>query len=216
MLKKEMRQQVVEYGKKLVTSGLTTGTGGNISVFDRERGLLAVSPSGMDYEATTAEDVVLLRLDGTVVQGERRPSSETPMHRLFYASRPDCNAVVHTHSPAITAFSCYRRPLPPVSYIIAMAGGEEIPCAPYHDFGGEELGQAAVATAGSCNAVILANHGLVALGKDVDSAFQLAQQMEFCAEVYMRCLSAGQEPVLLTPEEMARARKRFGTYGQSE
>lgn len=214
MLKIEMRQQVVEYGKKLVASGLTTGTGGNISVFDRERGLLAVSPSGMDYEATTAEDVVLLRLDGTVVQGERKPSSETPMHRLFYASRPDCNAVVHTHSPAITAFSCYRRPLPPISYIIALAGGEEIPCAPYRDFGGEELGQAAVAAAGRCNAVILANHGLVALGKDMDSAFQLAQQMEFCAEVYMRCLAAGQEPVLLTPEEMARARKRFGTYGQ--
>lgn len=214
MLKKEMRLQVVEYGKKLVSSGLTTGTGGNISVFDRTLGVMAVSPSGMDYQETRAEDVVLLHLDGSLVQGERKPSSETPMHRLFYTARPDCNAVVHTHSPAITAFSCYRRPLPAISYIIALAGGEEIPCAPYRDFGGEELGEAAVAAAGRCNAVILANHGLVALGKDIDSAFQLAQQMEFCAEVYMRCLATGQDPVLLTREEMTRARKRFGTYGQ--
>lgn len=214
MLKRELRQQVADYGRKLVTAGLTTGTGGNISVFDRERGVLAVSPSGMDYALTEAEDVVLLDLGGTVLQGERKPSSETPMHTLFYKTRPDCNAVVHTHSPAITAFSCYRRALPPISYIIAMSGGDEIPCAPYRDFGGAELGEAAVAAAGDCNAVILANHGLVTLGKDLESAFQLACQLEFCAEVYMRCLAAGEEPVLLTPEEMARARKRFEGYGQ--
>lgn len=214
MLKKEMREQVVEYGKKLVASGLTTGTGGNISVLDRERGLLAVSPSGMDYDITTAEDIVLMKPDGTIVQGERKPSTETPMHRLFYAARPDRNAVVHTHSPAITALSCYRKPLPAISYIIAMSGADEIPCAPYRDFGGEELGEAAVAAAENCDAVILANHGLVALGKDLDSAFQLALQLEFCAEIYLHCLATGQEPVLLTAEEMTRARKRFGTYGQ--
>ena len=216
MLKREMRQQVVDYGKKLIASGLTTGTGGNISVLDRESGLLAVSPSGMDYDVTTAEDVVLMKPDGTVVQGERKPSSETPMHRMFYAARPDRNAVVHTHSPALTALSCYRRPLPAISYIVAMAGADEIPCAPYRDFGGEELGQAAVAAAGNCDAVILSNHGLVALGKDLDSAFQLALQLEFCAEIYLRCLSAGQEPTLLTAEEMARARARFGFYGQDD
>lgn len=214
MLRQEMRLQVVEYGKRLVTSGLTTGTGGNISVMDRERRIMAVSPSGMDYDATTVEDVVLLAADGTLVQGERKPSSETPMHRMFYAARPDRNAVVHTHSPAITALSCYRRPLPAISYIVAMAGGDEIPCAPYRDFGGEELALAAVAAAGSCDAVMLANHGLVALGKDMDSAFQLALQLEFCAEVYLRCLATGREPTLLTPEEMARARVRFGFYGQ--
>ncbi len=216
MLKQEMREQVVDYGKKLVTSGLTTGTGGNISVMDRERGLLAVSPSGMDYDITTPEDIVLMKPDGTVVQGERKPSSETPMHRLFYAARPDRNAVVHTHSPAITALSCYRKPLPAISYIVAMSGADEIPCAPYRDFGGEELGEAAVAAAGRCDAVILANHGLVTLGKDLDSAFQLALQLEFCAEIYLRCLATGQDPILLTAEEMARARKRFGTYGQDK
>ena len=214
MLKRELREQIVTYGKKLITAGLTTGTGGNLSVIDRERGLVAVSPSGMDYDETTAEDVVLLHLDGTVYQGERKPSTEAPMHCMFYAARPDRSAVIHTHSPAVTALSCYRKPLPPVSYIIAMAGGNEIPCAPYRDFGGEELGKAAVEAAGSCDAVMLSNHGLVCLGKDLDSAFQLAAQIEFCAEIYLRCLAAGQEPVLLTEEEMTRAQKRFGTYGQ--
>lgn len=214
MLQQEMREQVVEYGKKLVSSGLTTGTGGNISIINRERGIIAVSPSGMDYDITTAEDIVLMRPDGAIVQGERKPSSETPMHRLFYAARPDRNAVVHTHSPAITALSCYRKPLPAISYIVAISGADEIPCAPYRDFGGPELGEAAVAAAGSCDAVILANHGLVALGKDIDSAYQLALQLEFCAEIYLRCLSTGQEPMLLTAEEMARARARFGFYGQ--
>ena len=216
MLKREMRLQVVEYGKKLIASGLTTGTGGNLSVCDRERGLIAVSPSGMDYDIMQPEDVVLLTMDGEIYDGQRKPSTEAPMHGMFYAARPDRCAVVHTHSPAITALSCYRKPLPAISYIVAMAGGEEIPCAPYRDFGGPELGRAAVEAAGSCDAVMLANHGLVALGKDMDSAFQLALQMEFCAEIYLRCLSTGQPPVLLTEEEMARARKRFGTYGQGE
>lgn len=214
MLKRELREQVVLYGKKLIASGLTTGTGGNLSVCDRERGIIAVSPSGMDYDAMQPEDVVLLTMDGAVYDGGRKPSTEAPMHRMFYAARPDRNAVIHTHSPAITAFSCYRRPLPPISYIIAMAGGNETPCAPYRDFGGPELGEAAVAASGRCDAVILSNHGLVALGKDMDAAFQMALQMEFCADIYLRCLAAGQEPVLLTEEEMNRARKRFGTYGQ--
>ncbi len=216
MLKREMREQIVEYGKKLVASGLTTGTGGNISILDRERGIIAVSPSGMDYDTMQPEDVVLLTMDGAVYDGERKPSSESPMHRLFYAARPDRCAVVHTHSPAITALSCYRKPLPAISYIVAMSGADEIPCAPYRDFGGVELGEAAVAAAGSCDAVMLSNHGLVALGKDIDSAFQLALQLEFCAEIYLRCLSTGQNPVLLTAEEMTRARKRFSTYGQGE
>lgn len=208
------RALVVEYGKKLISSGLTTGTGGNLSVFDRESGLIAISPSGMDYGETKPEDVVLLRPDGSVFTGERKPSSEAPMHRLFYAVRPDRSAVVHTHSPAVTALSCRRKPLPPVSYIIAMSGRNEIPCAPYRDFGGEELGRAAVEAAAGCDAVMLANHGLVCVGKDLESAFQLAQQLEFCADIYLRCLAAGYEPELLTAEEMRRARERFGFYGQ--
>lgn len=216
MLMEEARLQIVEYGKKLLASGLTTGTGGNLSICDREKGLIAVSPSGMDYETMTPEDVVLLTMDGAVYDGGRKPSSESPMHGMFYAARPDRFAVVHTHSPAVTALSCYRRPLPAISYIVAMAGGNEIPCAPYRDFGGPELGRAAVEAAGGCDAVMLANHGLVALGTDMDSAFQLAMQLEFCAEIYLRCLSTGQPPVLLSEEEMARARRRFGTYGQDD
>ncbi len=210
----EARELVAAYGRKLVSSGLTTGTGGNLSVFDRETGLIAISPSGMDYNEIAPEDVVLLRPDGSLFEGGRKPSSEAPMHRLFYAARPDRCAVVHTHSPAITALSCWREPLPAVSYLVALSGRDEIPCAPYRDFGGEALGLAAVEAADGCDAVMLANHGLVCLGKDMDGAFQLALQLEFCADVYLRCLAAGRPPVLLTPEEMRAARTRFGFYGQ--
>ena len=136
------------------------------------------------------------------------------MHRLFYAARPDRFAVVHTHSPAVTALACLRRPLPAISYLVALSGQDEVPCAPYREFGSEALAHAAVEAAGGGNAVILANHGLICLGADMDAAFQLAEQLEFCADIYMRCLAAGQQPVLLTADEMACARKRFGTYGQ--
>lgn len=216
MILESQRTQVADYGRKLIAAGLTSGTGGNLSVYDRQAGLVAVSPSGMEYDAIRSEDVTVLNLDGTVADGQRKPSSEAPMHLLFYKTRPDRNAVVHTHSPAITTLACLRLPLPPVSYLVALSGRDEIPCAPYRDFGGSELAQAAVEAADGCDAVILANHGLVALGKDMTAAFQLAQELEFCADIYLRCLAAGREPVLLSAEEMARARKRFGTYGQGE
>lgn len=216
MLLETERGLVAEYGRKLIPAGLTAGTGGNLSLRDGSSGLIAVSPSGMDYAAITPADVTVIDGEGRVADGARRPSSEAPMHRLFYAARPDRFAVVHTHSPAVTALSCLRRPMPAVSYLVALSGRDEIPCAPYRDFGGEELARAAVEAADGCDAVMLANHGLVCLGADLEAAFQLAVQLEFCADIYMRCLAAGQEPVLLTPAEMARARARFGAYGQTK
>ena len=102
MLLQEQREQVVEYGKRLVTTGLTDGTFGNLSIFDRESGLMAISPSGMDYFATTPEDVVVADLEGKVVEGKRKPSSELDLHRLFYRRRQDVNGVVHTHSTFAT------------------------------------------------------------------------------------------------------------------
>ncbi len=214
MILEKERTLIADYGRKLIAAGLTSGTGGNLSIYDRQAGLVAVSPSGMEYDAIEPADVTVLDPDGSIADGARKPSSEAPMHLLFYKARPDRCAVVHTHSPAVTALSCLRLPLPPVSFLVALSGRDEIPCAPYRDFGGPELAQAAVEAADGCDAVILANHGLVALGKDLAAAFQLAQEMEFCADIYLRCLATGREPVLLTAEEMARARKRFGTYGQ--
>ena len=214
MLLEKERVLVAEYGRRLIPAGLTAGTGGNLSVRGRDTGLVAISPSGMDYQSIAPADVTVIDLDGNTVDGGRKPSSESAMHRLFYAARPDRAAVVHTHSPAITALACLRRSLPAVSYLVALSGRDQVPCAPYQDFGSEALARAAVETADGGDAVLLANHGLICLGADMESAFQLAVELEFCAEVYLRCLASGCAPVLLTGQEMDRARARFGTYGQ--
>ena len=105
MLLQEQRELVVEYGKKLVTTGLTDGTFGNLSVFDRESGLMAISPSGMDYFLTTPEDVVITDLAANIVDGTRKPSSEWALHTTFYQHKPHARAVVHTHSMFCTTFA---------------------------------------------------------------------------------------------------------------
>lgn len=122
MLLQEQRELVVEYGRRLVSSGLTEGTFGNLSVFDRTQNLMAISPSGMDYFRTNPEDVVVLTPEGTLVDGCRKPSSEYDLHRLFYLGRPDVDAVVHTHSTFATVLSCLRWSIEPIHYLVAYSG----------------------------------------------------------------------------------------------
>jgi L-fuculose-phosphate aldolase len=122
MLLQEEREKVVAYGKKLITSGLTKGTGGNISIFNRDKGLVAISPSGLDYFETTPEDVVILNLNGDVVDGKRKASSEMAMHLIFFQNRKDLHALVHTHSPYAKTIASLRWDLPAVSYLVAYAG----------------------------------------------------------------------------------------------
>lgn len=214
MLLFKEREQVVEYCKKLITAGLTKGTGGNISVFDRISGLYAISPSGMDYFSMKPEDVVVMNLDGQVVEGERKPSSEWDLHRIFYQNREDIGAVVHTHSVYCTVLATNRESLPPSSYLVAFAG-KDVKCADYASFGTPELAKNAFLAMKDRMAVLLANHGLVAGGSDLLHAFQVAEQIEFCAEVYVKAKSIG-TPVLLSEEEMERMVDRFGDYGQKE
>ncbi|MCD7947921.1 MAG: class II aldolase/adducin family protein [Oscillospiraceae bacterium] len=211
MLLQEQREQVVEYGKKLVTSRLSTGTFGNISVFDRSKNLLAISPSGMDYFATSPEDVVILDPDGTIVDGSRKPSSELDLHCILYRNRPDVGAVVHTHSLFATVLSCMHWSIEQIHYLIAYAG-HEVPCTRYHPFGTPELAEAAWAAMGNeVNACLLGNHGLLAVGGTLSFAFDVAQQMEFVAQLtyYTRLAGGG---VLLSSAEMAGARKAFSQY----
>lgn len=214
MLLSKEREQVVEYCKKLITAGLTKGTGGNISVFRREEGLFAVSPSGMDYFAMTPEDVVVMNLDGEVVEGKRKPSSEWDLHRIFYQNREDINAVVHCHSVYSTVLATLREGLPASSYLVAFAG-KDVRCAPYESFGTPELAKVTYEGMKDRNAVFLANHGLVTGGPTILSAFQCAEQIEFCAEVYVKARSIG-TPVILPDEEMERMAVRFTSYGQKE
>lgn len=212
MLLREERELVVEYGKKLITEGLTKGTGGNISVFNREKGLMAINPSGLDYFKTEVEDVVIMDLEGNVVEGDRKPSSEYAMHSIFYRNREDIDAVVHTHSVYSTVLATLREPLPATNYLIALAG-KDVRCADYASFGTEELAKNAYYAMKDRYAVLLANHGLLTGAKDIANAFNIAVQIEHCAEIHYRAKSIG-EPVVLSDAEMEYMLDRFKTYGQ--
>ena len=212
MLMENERKLVAEYGKLLVTKGLTTGTGGNISIFDKEKKYFAISPSGIDYFETKPEDVVIMDLDGKIVEGERKPSSEWMMHLIFYKKRDDVEAVVHTHSRFSSTISCMRWDIPALHYYVAFAG-KTIPCAKYASYGTQELADNAFEGMGEGKAALLANHGLITIGRSVKEAFLVAEMSEEMAEYYYRTKSIG-EPVLLDEEEMESMLLRFKSYGQ--
>lgn len=214
MLLQKQRELVVEYGKKLVTTGLTDGTFGNLSVFDRESGLMAISPSGMDYFLTTPEDVVVTDLEGNVVDGGRKPSSELDLHRLFYQRRPDVNGVVHTHSTFATVLACLGWAIEPVHYLVAYSG-TSVPCIPYYPFGSLELAEAAWdAMKEEYNACLLGNHGLLAVGGSLSFAFDAAQQLEFLSKVYYHTRLAG-GGVMLTDAQLQAVLGKFQSYRQA-
>lgn len=204
------KELVVRYGKKLIDRRLTTGSGGNISVYNREKNLVAISPSGLDYYETTPEDIVILDIDGNLVEGKHRPSSEAGMHLAFYKNRADVSGIVHTHSKFATAIACMGWELPAVHYLIGMAG-HRVRCTGYATYGSNELAKKALETIGDSNAVLLANHGLIALGEDVDRAFSTAEHLEFVSEVYYLTKTLG-TPNILSDENMDEVMKKFGTF----
>lgn len=213
MLLEKERQDVVKYCQKLITSGLTTGTGGNISILNREKGLFAMSPSGMDYFETTPEDIVVMDLDGNIVDGERKPSSEHELHRIFYTGRDDIDAVVHTHSTYCTVLATLRESLPASSYLVAF-GGPDIRCGGYASYGTPELARLTFDAMKDRQAALMANHGMVAGGRTIAAAFNVAEQIEQCARVYVIARAIG-TPVILPPDEMERMMVSFrDDYGQ--
>ena len=213
MLLQNEREDVVKYGRKLITAGLTKGTGGNISILNRELGLMAVSPSGIDYFETAAEDVVVMDLAGNVVDGRRKPSSEYELHRIFYVRRQDIDAVVHTHSVYATVLATLRQPLPAASYLVAYSG-LDVRCAEYASFGTTELAERTFDAMNERFAVLMANHGLLTGSKDILNAFNIAEQIEYCAEVYVKARAIG-DPVILDQKEMEKMIVKFSSsYGQ--
>ncbi|NDV25779.1 L-fuculose-phosphate aldolase [Desulfovibrio sp. JC010] len=213
MLLQKERELVVQYGKKLLESGLTTGTGGNLSVFNREQGLVAISPSGLDYRLSTPEDIVVIDLDGNIKDSERKPSSEYGFHTILYKNRADVNAVVHTHSVYATTVACLNMELPAVHYLVGFAG-KKVPLAPYATFGSQELAENVRKTIGNYNAVLLANHGLITVGQAMGNAFDAAEELELVARIYIQALSVG-KPVIVPDDEMEKVIDKFSTYGQA-
>ena len=210
---KQEREQLAEYGRHMSRAGLSVGTSGNLSVYVPEERLMAITPSGVDYESTTPADIVVMDLAAHVVEGERKPSSEWALHTRFYQRHPEARAAVHTHSVYCTTLACLGKPLEAVHYAIGAAGTARVPVAPYCLFGTPELAELAVDTCGSGKAVLLANHGLVVWEESLSGAFSLARDLEFTAELQWRAMAVG-TPNILTDSQMAEALERFKTYGQ--
>lgn len=204
------RKLIVEYGKKLITNKLTTGSGGNISIYNRDKGLIAITPSGEDYFKTKEEDILIMDIEGNIIEGDKKPSSETGMHLAFYREREDVNSIVHTHSKFATAIACMGWDLKPVHYMIGLAG-IDVRCANYATYGTMELAKNAIEAARDRKAVLLANHGLVALGEDLEDAFSIAQHLEFVAEIYYLTKSLG-EPKILTQPQMEEVMVKFKSH----
>ena len=206
----ELRAQVAATARAMSASGLVRMTSGNVSA--RAEGLVAVTPTGVPYGELRPDQVAVVDLDGSVADGDWKPTSELPMHLGVYRGRPEVAAIVHTHSVFATTFAVLGEAVPAVHYILGHAG-VRVPVAPYATYGTDALAEHCVAALGEGNAVLLANHGVLAVGSDLPAALEVAEAVEFTAEVCWRARAIG-VPKVLDDAEMARVIEAFEGYGQ--
>lgn len=209
MLLEADREAVVAFAQRMVRDRLVVGTSGNIS--QRRGDLVAVTPSGTSYDTLTAAEVVVVDLDGRVVDGTLRPTVELPLHLACYR-RHGAGAVVHTHSTAATALSLLRDDVPPVHYQTAMFGGV-VSVAPYATYGTAELVENISRVLVDRSACVMKHHGTICTGDSLGQAYDRARQLEWLCDVWMRARALG-DPALLPADEIDRVVQRFGTYGQ--
>jgi len=205
-----LREAIIGTARAMNAAGINRGTSGNVSA--RVAGGFLVTPSGLPYAETAADDIVFVDAPGAA-RGRRAPSSEWRFHRDIYEARADASAIVHVHSPFATTLACLERGIPAFHYMIAVAGGADIRCAPYATFGTQALSDHAVAALAERCACLLAHHGMIAIGETLDRALALAVEVEALAEMYWRALSIG-EPPILPPDEMRTVLAKFATYGK--
>ncbi len=208
----ELRRRLIATAQHMQAAGLNRGTAGNLSVRADEDGAFLITPTGMACAELVAEDLVLMRLDGSAC-GRRKPSSEWRFHRDLYAARPDAGAILHAHSPFATSLACLRRDIPPFHYMIARFGGDSLRCAAYATFGTQALSTAVLAAMAGRRACLLANHGMLVCGADLAQALDLGVELEALCEQYWRACQLGR-PVLLEASEMVTVLDLFAHYGQ--
>lgn len=189
--------------------GINQGTSGNVSA--RFGDGFLITPSGMAYDDLTPGDIVNVNMDGHY-RGTLKPSSEWRFHRDIMDARPDVNAIIHTHSKFATTLACLRKELPPFHYMIAVAGGKTVRCAPYATFGTQELSDYALDALKDRKACILANHGMIVAAENLGKALAIAHEIELLCEQYLSALQVG-DPHILSDEEMDEVLQKFQTYG---
>ena len=214
MKHQDLREEVARIARQMIASGLVTETSGNVSVRTPEGNVL-VTPSAVDYETMEPEDVMLVDVEGKVVEGSLKPTSETPMHTSIYRSRPQVRAVVHTHSRYATTLACLGWEIPPVHYMLTTLSEDgRVPLAPYATYGTEELGGYAREALGEAhNACLLQNHGAITVGESPEEALSRTVVLEEMARIYYQARLAG-EPILLTLEQVREVATKIAGYGR--
>ena len=213
MLLEQLRNDVWKHNLDLPKYGLVVMTSGNISGRDPESGLVVIKPSGISYDEMAPGDMVVVDLDGKVIEGHLKPSTDTATHLYVYKHRPDVFGIGHTHSTYASSFAALGWPIPAVLTASAMLGGE-IPCGGYATIGGEQIGAEILRTIGSKRAVLLQNHGVFTIGDSARQAAKMAVEVEEIAKITHLAMLKG-KPILLTQEQLAETGDMYVTvYGQ--
>lgn len=205
-----LRRNLMKVSQRLVDFGLNRGTSGNCSI--RAGSGFLITPSGLSAGELSPDNMVQMDFSGLVV-GQGKPSSEWRFHLDILDSRKEINAVIHTHSTYATTLACLSRDIPAFHYMIAIAGGESIRCAPYRLFGSQELSDVALLALEGRRACLLANHGMIAIGRSLEEALDIAVEVETLSEQYIKALQVG-EPVILSQDEMVQVMEQFKGYGR--
>jgi L-ribulose-5-phosphate 4-epimerase len=209
-----LRAEIHRLHLELPRNNLVTWTSGNVSGRDPQNGLVVIKPSGIRYEALTSENMVVVDLDGHVVEGKLKPSSDVAAHLYIYRERPEINGVVHTHSTFATAFAAAGRPIPAYLTAICDEFGGGIPCGGYAKIGGDEIGREVIRAIGPSPAILLKNHGVFTIGRTPEAAVKAAVMVEDVARTVFYALQLGNLEEI-PAEEVARAHRRYlFEYGQ--
>ena len=198
----DYKKYLVDCGMRMFKSGLTVETWGNISIKDPETGLIYLTPSGMDYDIIKPDDIIVMDREMNIVEGERKPTIEYGMHVRIMNARPDVHAVIHTHPVDSQVFACLHRDIPPIIDEAAQLLGGTVKCAEYALPGSDELADNVVSALGDGAACMMANHGAVCVGKDMDSAFRVCTVLEMTAKIYHKALAIG-EPGAIDDEKVS-------------
>ncbi len=213
---KKLREELILIARTINSIGLNQGTSGNLSV--RINDGVLITPSSLPYEEIKPNDLVLLDLCGNPsFEGQLKPSSEWRLHLDILTNRSEISAVIHCHSIYATALSCHERCIPSFHYMTAIAGGNDIRCAPYETFGTKEFSEVALNALSKRMACLLAHHGQIAIGRDLNKALQIAVEVETLAKMYLNSCLLG-EPPLLTNQQMDEVHKQFKSmnYGNRD
>lgn len=205
-------EEIIQTALAMNAKGLNHGTSGNVS--ERSEGGFMITPSGMAYEDLQPEQIVQMDLEGGY-GGPLKPSSEWRFHLDIYLNRPDVGAILHTHSKHATTLASLRKDLPAVHYMVAVAGGKSVRCAPYATFGSQKLSDNALTALEGRKACLLANHGMIVAAENLNKALSIAEEIESLCAQYLLALSVG-DPHVLSDQEMDEVLEKFKTYGKQD